>query len=83
MDVLGVPNMCPGWLHAAASDQVRASRSFSLLVNHSPSRKCDPLPNQAVLKKQEGDPIGSLDAQRGCWMAPSFTTLPLPRQDTG
>jgi hypothetical protein len=35
MDPLGVPNTCPGWLCAAASDQVRSRRSFSLLVNHS------------------------------------------------
>jgi hypothetical protein len=49
MDILGVPNMRPGWLCAAAPNQVRARRSFSLLVNHSPLRQCDPLPNQALL----------------------------------
>ncbi len=28
MDILGVPDTCPGWLLAAASDQVRARRPF-------------------------------------------------------
>lgn len=34
MDILGVPNTCPGWLRAA-SDLGRAMRSFLLLVNCS------------------------------------------------
>jgi hypothetical protein len=87
-DILGVPNTCPGWLRATASDQVRLGRSVSLLDECAIGRiaeSCSAGPyhlDASALQQGEPVPVGLVGEQDGeadGWLVEAAVVVQLRR----